>query len=81
MLQQLIDHTRQQMIDEFEQWYADRFVGRPTQGSLRDLRSDSQGMPTEMQQLEELDPDHPITTRLGVKLMLHNIEKLFGSSH
>ena len=31
--------------------------------------------------LEELDPDHPITTRLGVKLMLHNIEKLFGSSH
>ena len=31
--------------------------------------------------LEQLDPDHPITTRLGVKLMLHNVEKLFGSLH
>ena len=29
--------------------------------------------------LEQLAPDHPITTQLGVKLMLHNMEKLFGS--
>jgi tetratricopeptide (TPR) repeat protein len=29
--------------------------------------------------LEQLDPDHPITTRLGVKLVVHALSKLFDS--